>query len=46
MHLRLEKDVVALINLLIDKDIYNIEQLVVFLEATYGDSNKELTTLR
>lgn len=44
-HSRLEKDAVALIDPLMDKDIHNVDQLVTFLEATYGDPNKELTAL-
>jgi len=44
-HSRLEKDAVALIDPLMDRDIHDIDQLVTFLEATYGDPNKELTAL-
>jgi hypothetical protein len=44
-HSRLEKDAVALIDPLMDKDIHTVDQLVTFLEATYGDPNKELTAL-
>jgi hypothetical protein len=42
---RLEKDAVALINPLMDKNVHTVDQLVTFLKATYGDLNKELTAL-
>jgi hypothetical protein len=44
-HSRLDRDVVALIDPLMDNDIGNVDQFVAFLEATYGDPNKEMTAL-
>jgi hypothetical protein len=44
-HSRLNQDVVALIDPLIDTNISNVDQFVAFLEATYGDPNKEMTAL-
>lgn len=44
-HSRLDRDVTALIDSLMDKDIVNLDQFVAFLQATYGDPNKELTAL-
>jgi hypothetical protein len=44
-HSRLDRDVVSLIDSLMDTDICNVDQFVAFLEATYGDLNKELTAL-
>jgi hypothetical protein len=44
-HSRLDRDVVALIDPLMDTDIGNVDQFVAFLEATYGDPNKEMTAL-
>jgi hypothetical protein len=41
----LNRDVVTLINSLIDKDISRVNQFVAFLEATYRDLNKEITAL-
>jgi hypothetical protein len=37
--------VVSLINPLMDTDICNVDCFVAFLEATYGDLNKEMTAL-
>jgi hypothetical protein len=37
--------VVSLINPLIDTNIRNVDCFVAFLEATYGDPNKEMTAL-
>ena len=42
-HSRLERDPVTLIDPLMDKDISTVDQLVSFLQATYGDPNKEIT---
>jgi hypothetical protein len=42
-HSRLERDPATLVDPLMDKDITTVEQLVQFLEATYGDPNRELT---
>jgi hypothetical protein len=42
---RLDRDVVTLIDSLMDKDISRVDQFVAFLEATYGDLNKEMTAL-
>ena len=42
-HSRLERDPVTLIDPLMDKDICTVDQLVSFLQATYGDPNKEIT---
>lgn len=44
-HSRLEKDAVSLIDPLMDDDICDVDQLIAFLEATYGDPNRELTAL-
>jgi hypothetical protein len=44
-HSRLNRNVVALINPLIDTDIGNVDQFIAFLEATYSDPNKEITAL-
>lgn len=44
-HSRLDRDVVSLIDPLMDTDICNVDQFVAFLEATYGDPNKEMTAL-
>jgi hypothetical protein len=44
-HSRLDRDVVTLIDSLMDKDISRVDQFVAFLEATYGDPNKEMTAL-
>jgi len=42
-HSRLERDPATLIDPLIGKDICTVERLIEFLEATYGDPNRELT---
>jgi methylaspartate ammonia-lyase len=44
-HSCLDRDVVTLIDSLIDKDISRVNQFVAFLEATYRDLNKEMTAL-
>lgn len=44
-HSRLDRDVVSLIDSLMDKDICTVDQFIGFLEATYGDPNKEMTAL-
>jgi hypothetical protein len=42
-HSRLERDPATLVDPLMDSDIKNIDQLILFLQATYGDPNKELS---
>lgn len=42
-HSRLEHDPATLIDPLMGKDIVTVDRLIQFLEATYGDPNRELT---
>ena len=42
-HSRLERDPATLVDPLMDSDIKNVDQLILFLQATYGDPNKELS---
>jgi hypothetical protein len=42
-HSRLDRDPATLIDPLIGKDINTVDLLIQFLEATYGDPNRELT---
>lgn len=42
-HSRLKHDPATLIDPLIGKDIVTVDRLIQFLEATYGDPNRELT---
>lgn len=42
-HSRLDSDPATLINPLMESDITSVDHLIRFLEATYGDPNKELT---
>jgi hypothetical protein len=42
-HSRLERDPATLVDPLMDCDIQNVDQLILFLQSTYGDPNKELS---
>jgi hypothetical protein len=42
-HSRLDADPATLINPLMESDITSVDKMIQFLEATYGDPNKELT---
>jgi hypothetical protein len=42
-HSRLERDPATLVDPLMDCDITNVEGLILFLQATYGDPNRELS---
>jgi hypothetical protein len=44
-HSRIEGDPVTLVDPLMDQDIHSVDQLIAFLQTTYGDPNRKLTAL-